>query len=183
MDVSLVMFKSDGTRGEFALKRPRTVIGRNSSCDLRIPVGSVSREHCELLFESDQVVVRDLGSSNGTYHNDIRVQEAQLAAGDELMVGPVLFTVVIDGEPASIEPVRTALQRETSHQVNDSRPSAPMASAGPSSDPVAGDDAAGHDDAHRPTEDMEDPISALEALADIDDLTFLSDDDSNSKSS
>jgi len=98
MVITLVMTKSDGSSAEFPLNRQRTVIGRTNTCDLRIPVGSVSREHCEIVLVDGGAVVRDLGSSNGTYHNDIRVQEANLEAGDELTVGPVRFSVRINGE-------------------------------------------------------------------------------------
>lgn len=109
MDVRLVMFKADGARQEFVVKRNRMVIGRTNQCGLRIPLSSVSRQHCELLIENDCLRVRDLGSSNGTFHNNVRIQEADLAPGDELIVGPVVFTVVVNGQPSEIKPVRTVL--------------------------------------------------------------------------
>lgn len=112
MNVSLVMYKADGHHREFPLRKPRTVIGRRDTCDLRVPLGSVSRQHCEILFDppaDDQqpdesagpvrLTLRDLESSNGTYHNHEKVTEAQLAAGDEVAIGPVVFVVVIDGQP------------------------------------------------------------------------------------
>ncbi len=107
MEVTLVMFKSDSSRREFPVKPEGFVIGRKNTCDLRVPLTSVSRQHCELKVEDGRVKVRDVGSSNGTFHNSIRVQEAVLEAGDELVVGPVVFTVVIDGKPDVIDPVRS----------------------------------------------------------------------------
>jgi predicted component of type VI protein secretion system len=101
------MFKADGTRRDFPLKPGSLVVGRKNSCELRIPLSSVSRQHCEVTLEGDTLKLRDLGSSNGTYHNSIRVQEAELEAGDEIVVGPVVFTVVVDGVPGDIKPVRT----------------------------------------------------------------------------
>ena len=74
----LAMFKSDGTRRDFSLAKDRTIIGRKVNCDLRIPLTSVSRQHCEVTIDGDKVQVKDLGSSNGTYHNSVRVQEAFL---------------------------------------------------------------------------------------------------------
>lgn len=106
MDVTLVMFKSDGTRRDFPLAHQKTLIGRTSQCDLRVPLSSVSREHCEIVIEQQMVVIRDLGSSNGTYHNRRRVQQTTLVAGDEVAIGPVVFTVMIDGQPTHIQPVR-----------------------------------------------------------------------------
>jgi predicted component of type VI protein secretion system len=54
--------------------------------------------------------VEDLGSSNGTYINGERVQQAELAAGDTLAVGPVIFVAQVNGFPADddLQPVTAA---------------------------------------------------------------------------
>lgn len=49
MQVVLVMFRADDQRRSFALPRQITVIGRREDCDLRIPLGDVSRKHCRLI--------------------------------------------------------------------------------------------------------------------------------------
>ena len=112
-DVILVMFKSDGTRKEFSLSGTRMKIGRTRRCDLRVPLSSVSREHCEIVMEDRGVVIRDLGSSNGTFHNRKRIQESPLTAGDEITIGPVVFTVVIDGQPVNLLPAPTKVSDPT----------------------------------------------------------------------
>ena len=109
MDLKLVMFKADGERREFPITHPVTIVGRKHTCDLRVPISSVSREHCQVELRDDGAYIRDLGSSNGTYHQDNRVNEGKLAAGDTIVVGPCHFFVVIDGEPGDIEPVPTVL--------------------------------------------------------------------------
>jgi pSer/pThr/pTyr-binding forkhead associated (FHA) protein len=110
MDVALVMFTEKGERRAFALPGPKSVIGRNTECDIQIPLGDISRRHCEIVIKKDKVAVRDLGSSNGTYVNNRRIQQAEVKAGETLTVGPVIFTVVINGMPAEIKPIRTILQ-------------------------------------------------------------------------
>lgn len=100
MQVVLVLFRSDGQRRSFSVARDVTVIGRREDCDLRIPIGDVSRKHCRLLKEADTLRLEDLGSSNGTYVNGNRVQEAILNAGDWIGIGPVQFVVQVDGQPA-----------------------------------------------------------------------------------
>ena len=115
MQATLVMFKADGSRRDFPLQNGCMVVGRKNSCELRIPLSSVSRQHCEISVDGDTVRLKDLGSSNGTYHNSIRVQEAELEPGDEIVVGPVVFTVVIDGIPANIEPVHSIVGHDDSH--------------------------------------------------------------------
>jgi pSer/pThr/pTyr-binding forkhead associated (FHA) protein len=70
--------------------------GRHPDCDVRLP-GSpkVSRRHCCIAQVNDRWVVRDLGSMNGISVNGERVKrEADLSAGDELLVGDVAFTLV-----------------------------------------------------------------------------------------
>jgi pSer/pThr/pTyr-binding forkhead associated (FHA) protein len=99
MQVVLAMFKCDGERRSFSVVREMTVIGRREDCDLRIPVGDVSRKHCRLVMEEESIRIEDLGSSNGTYVNSQRVQEAVLQPGDRIQVGPVQFIIQIDGEP------------------------------------------------------------------------------------
>jgi pSer/pThr/pTyr-binding forkhead associated (FHA) protein len=155
MDVALVMFKSDGSRREFPLQKSRVVVGRTSQCDLRIPLSSVSRQHCELCIEEDSLRMRDLGSSNGTFHNHTRVQEAQLEAGDEIVIGPVVFTVVVDGEPDITEPVRTMAHNGASGSTG------AIVSNDRATD-VPGPEAEVTD---KETVDFDDPFSTLEAMA------------------
>lgn len=116
MEVVLVMFKAGGERRRFPLTREVTVIGRREDCDLRIPLTEVSRKHCRLVRERDHVRLEDLGSSNGTYHNGSRIQECALEPGDSLQVGPVIFTVQVDGFPADedIHPHAVSLPEDSS---------------------------------------------------------------------
>jgi pSer/pThr/pTyr-binding forkhead associated (FHA) protein len=97
------MFRADGERRSFSIVRDMTVVGRREDCDLRIPLGEVSRKHCRLIKDNDSIRLEDLGSSNGTFHNGERVREATLAPGDTVQIGPVTFMVQIDGVPADEE--------------------------------------------------------------------------------
>ena len=111
MDVKLVMFKRDGQRKDFMIQHDKTLIGRGEDCVLQIPLLSVSRRHCELMKGDQELSVRDLASSNGIYVNNQRVNEKELKAGDRLSVGPVIFTVQIDGEPIQIRPVKSKARK------------------------------------------------------------------------
>jgi pSer/pThr/pTyr-binding forkhead associated (FHA) protein len=178
-NIVLAMFKSDGTRRDFPVVKERVVIGRKVNCDLRIPLTSVSRQHCELTVDGNKVQVKDLGSSNGTYHNSERVQEAYLSAGDELVIGPVVFTLVVDGQPADIKPVRTIVSGGSEGssrapavtQSQQAQPNSGATAATVEADDLDLGNMIEEDDAI-PTvdlEDDEDPIAALESLADDDD--------------
>lgn len=186
----LAMFKSDGTRRDFPLTKDRIIIGRKVNCDLRIPLTSVSRQHCEVLIDGDTVQVKDLGSSNGTYHNSVRVQEARLAAGDELVIGPVVFTLVVDGQPEDIKPVRTIINAsEGSGEVSaaGSGGSAVKASPVATEDDIDMPGVLEEEDDSTPTIDLDDdPVAALESLSnddsdEYDDIEFFDIDDEDDK--
>jgi len=126
MQAVLVMFRSDGERRSFSITRSITVVGRREDCDLRIPLGEVSRKHCRVVLDGDSLRLEDLGSSNGTYHNGVRVEkDADLQAGDSIQVGPVVFVLQVDGVPADEELQPIAVDAAT-------------ASGGPSPIPVGG---------------------------------------------
>lgn len=103
MNVNLVAVDSDGKTRDAVMKRARLLIGRREGCDIRIPVASVSREHCELRVEDGKLLIRDMGSSNGTYVNRQRIQESEVNPGDLISVGPAVFVAKIDGNPATID--------------------------------------------------------------------------------
>ena len=103
MQVVLIMFRADGERRSFSLPKDTTVIGRREDCDLRIPLAEVSRKHCKFTIDGDTLTVEDMGSSNGTYVNGERVQNAAVQAGDTVQVGPCIFIVQINGVPSDEE--------------------------------------------------------------------------------
>ena len=171
MDVSLVMFKADGTRRDFPIKKPRTLLGRASVCDLRISLAIISRKHCRILIEDDAISVEDVASSSGTFVNSHRIQKATMHAGDELMVGPVIFTLQVNGQPPQIAPVRPGVQKSDASSTDDKErpPSADPSLPLKSSDSIVLANSDTSDD------ELDDPIRALDALAseeddDIDDL-------------
>lgn len=70
-------------------------IGRTARADFIVDAALVSRIHCRLTADaSDQLIVEDLGSTNGTSVNGTRVDRAVLRTGDTLTVGRVEFTVL-----------------------------------------------------------------------------------------
>jgi serine/threonine protein kinase len=72
-----------------------TVVGRSSECDLIVRSSAVSKRHCQILLEEDQVWVEDLDSSNGTLVNGNRIRRRQLTDGDKLEISGHVFVVRI----------------------------------------------------------------------------------------
>ena len=151
MDVKLIMFTEKGERKDFPLLSSGLLIGRHEQCALRIPLPDVSRRHAEVSVAKGSLMVKDLGSANGTFVNNKRVTELKLNPGDHVVVGPVVFTVQIDGEPKEITPVKTKLER---------RPAKPVPSTAETTTPPTEGDIFDDKDT--------DPISTLEALASED---------------
>jgi len=67
----------------------RSIVGREGAVSICLADPSVSRNHAELVVRGEQVLVRDLGSSNGSYVNDARVTQAEIFEGDRLRFGDV----------------------------------------------------------------------------------------------
>lgn len=99
------MVTEDGTTRDVSVPKLPLVIGRANECRLRVPVDSVSRQHCELSENDDEELsIRDLDSSNGTFVNRERIKTRELLPGDLISIGPVVFVVQIDGHPKDIDP-------------------------------------------------------------------------------
>ncbi len=84
-------------RGQFlGFPRGEFVFGRGPECHVRPNSEWISRQHCLLRVTSDEVLIRDLGSANGTLVNGTRViGERKLEAGDRLELGPFVLEVVL----------------------------------------------------------------------------------------
>ena len=108
MEVSLVAITPKGTQKVFPVGSGVATLGRHSDCTFRIPLGEVSRQHCQIEVKGDKAVLKDLGSSNGTYVNGAKVTtEEPLKAGDIGSLAKVLhFLVRIDGEPKEFDAER-----------------------------------------------------------------------------
>lgn len=95
------------------------VIGRTEKCDITIPGTHLSRRHTELRIQGSQLLVKDLGSSNGTFLNDKSITEATAQNGDRLRLDVYTFRLVspdVDGHKtrvrASIESISTPIERK-----------------------------------------------------------------------
>ena len=71
----------------FAMDGPELRIGRMQSNNIVIDDGGVSRDHARLYKHDDAYRIEDLGSSNGTYLNGVRIKTADIAEGAVVQVG------------------------------------------------------------------------------------------------
>jgi pSer/pThr/pTyr-binding forkhead associated (FHA) protein len=97
MNVHLVVLSGGRWQGRsIPLSQVPYFIGRDPLCDLRPTSLFVSKRHCALLEREGTLWVQDLGSANGTFVNEERVQgEMQLTDGDRLKIGPLHLRIVL----------------------------------------------------------------------------------------
>ncbi len=89
----LVIYGNDlGKR--VALEEQSAVVGRSSKSGVTIDDDSISRQHCELLWDGRGYKVSDLGSTNGTYVNDEPASDRELRHGDQIKVGRTIMKFI-----------------------------------------------------------------------------------------
>ncbi len=172
MDAVLVIFKGKQRR-EFNLQPGETIVGRRQDCGLRVQTADVSRQHCAITVGENSLSVKDLGSANGTQINGELITEAELHAGDCLKVGPALFVVQIDGEPAEITPEDTRMDLVDLDAAESPTTVAAKDASNDDDDDDADDEVTlTEDDLFEISDDeldLSDPLSAVEDLLDAED--------------
>jgi two-component system cell cycle response regulator len=71
----------------YKIAKESTVIGRGNQADIHVVDDGISRRHAEIVHTGDEMLVRDLGSTNGTFCNGERVTEQTLQDGDKIQIG------------------------------------------------------------------------------------------------
>lgn len=158
MEVQLIMFREDGTKRALPLAQGVNTIGRKDDCSIRIPLATISRRHAEIVVNDGTVTIKDLGAANGTFVNNQRIEKKQLNPGDQILVGPVVFTVRIDGSPGDDELMKIRTKIAAAQKASR------VPGVATSQHVLTGDEEI-------------DPISALEALASSADQTAIHPED------
>jgi diguanylate cyclase (GGDEF)-like protein len=82
---------------KYNLDTPSLIIGRSSKSDIQIDQESVSRNHARIMNSGKSILIRDLGSTNGTYVNDELVDERVLRDRDLVKIGRTIFKFLTGG--------------------------------------------------------------------------------------
>jgi len=112
----------DGGLVQFQLQPGQCRLGRADTCDCVIPDPSVSDAHGELSIGPESIVIRDLGSTNGTFLEGQSVQESELRIGQQFGLG---------GVECQLDPDPPAQMESPSVPARASLPSRPLASSRP----------------------------------------------------
>ncbi|HTQ45995.1 MAG TPA: sigma 54-interacting transcriptional regulator [Polyangiaceae bacterium] len=101
LDLLVVDGPSRGSRATVSSGTAR--VGAADGNDLTIADPTVSRVHCELVARAGAITLRDLGSTNGTFVEGVRVRDAEVPPGAVVRVGASAFRVDVGQEPAFVE--------------------------------------------------------------------------------
>src|SRR5438445_196252 len=93
------------------------VVGRKDECDLRLDHKSVSKMHCIIVKTDGLLLLRDLGSTNGTRVNGQRVRRAALLPNDQLNIANYKFRIFLGPDDAAEMPAEEHTQRINSDDV------------------------------------------------------------------
>jgi pSer/pThr/pTyr-binding forkhead associated (FHA) protein len=107
MNAKLVVVIGKTTKREVSLRLP-TVLGRSREADVTVAHPLISRRHCEISEANGLLMLRDLGSLNGTMIEGRRVESAPLLPSAEFTIGPLTFRVFYeyDGDLESLPPTQ-----------------------------------------------------------------------------
>ena len=93
---------------EFEITETPRVLGRSLRSDIQVVHPLISRFHCEWKLVEDELVVRDLESTNHTFINGDPIQQKVLRPGDRILLGDVLY--IADFEDSSARAAREGIQ-------------------------------------------------------------------------
>lgn len=113
----LVVVQGQGAGVEYSLEGASFILGRGNASDVQIADVKSSRKHAEVFREGDRYYLRDLASSNGTFHNGRRMTgDVLLSFGDRIAIGATVLEFVDDtavvpaaAQAAAAEPVKRPL--------------------------------------------------------------------------
>jgi diguanylate cyclase (GGDEF)-like protein len=83
----LVVLAGSNVGEMYKLEKEHTVMGRGDKVDIRLVDEGISREHARVVREGKAVFLEDMGSTNGTFCNGVRVQRQGLSDGDKILLG------------------------------------------------------------------------------------------------
>ncbi|WP_169972733.1 FHA domain-containing protein [Tautonia rosea] len=121
---------------DILIDRAMVIVGRHPQCDARLDSIRVSRRHCCMMQDQNKedVIVRDLGSTNGIRINGQRIEKGTLRSGDELSIAHLRYRM----EVGHSEELTLAETIPADHRARDARSdSSSNPLAGPSLAPAA----------------------------------------------
>lgn len=96
-EACLVLIYGEDLGKKYNLNNSSVMLGRSSKCDIQIDQESISRNHSKIVNTGKSFLIRDLGSTNGTYVNDEPIEEHVLQHNDLIKIGRTIFKFLTGG--------------------------------------------------------------------------------------
>ena len=96
---SLLVVRGANIGTHYLIREAKQRLGRDSHCEVHLEDSEASRTHAEIEFVDGEFVLRDLGSSNGTFVNGNRITEHTLRIGDRVQIGKRLMLFRLSFRP------------------------------------------------------------------------------------
>ncbi len=110
----LVILTQGMTGRTLDLKVDKTTIGRVEDNLFQIAEPSVSSHHCEVLLRGNEVVIKDLNSTNGTFIDDEKITESVLKPGHTLRLGQIELRLEDDAAAPASAPAAASSKKPES---------------------------------------------------------------------
>jgi pSer/pThr/pTyr-binding forkhead associated (FHA) protein len=91
----VIQLKATTEGPNITFDKPILLFGRHPECDVQLNSKKISRKHCVLAQHGDDILVRDLGSTNGVQINGRRTDEGIIRVGDKVLIGVFEYEVVL----------------------------------------------------------------------------------------
>lgn len=95
---SLFVTKGPNEGETFLIEKPEMTIGRDTDSDIFLDDITVSRKHATVALQDGQFILKDVGSLNGTYVNQQRIDEVSIKRGDEIQIGKYRLELLTGAE-------------------------------------------------------------------------------------
>jgi pilus assembly protein CpaF len=106
---AIVISEKGGAERRELFDQPELNIGRVQGNELTLPKGNVSKRHARLVYRDNRFIVTDLNSTNGTYVNRRRINQATIVRqGDRIYIGDFVIRVEAQDEPSGLLSVPTS---------------------------------------------------------------------------
>src|SRR3984957_11013299 len=97
--------------------KDKTLVGRKEECDVRLEHKSISKMHCVIVKTDGLLLLRDLGSTNGTRVNGQRVRRAALLPNDQVAIASFKFRVMFGPDEKLVVPAAEHTQHLDAKEV------------------------------------------------------------------
>ncbi len=102
--ISLAVLEGKDKGRIFTVERPHVTIGR-SDADIIIDDQEISRQHVAIEMRGPRVVLKDLGSTNGTFVNDVKIAQCEIDNQGEFRIGGTKIMLILIDTEKDLEPL------------------------------------------------------------------------------